>query len=127
MLRIGSVTQVQDDALSVSFSEIEQIDSVPLLAFNGLQLSPKVGDFVLIFSPEGNLSNSVALGVMSLATKSTAHDVLLTSENQTLGQALQSLKNAIEEIRGPGFFTSASGPVSVQQPAPKPIDLKGFS
>src|SRR5690348_10817825 len=91
ILRIGIVAKAKDSLIDVEFSSRERVTDVPFLSMNGLQRGPVSGDNVLVFSPEGQLSHSVAIAVVAMADKQDGKNVRLTSGEQTLGQVLKNL------------------------------------
>jgi hypothetical protein len=105
ILRIGKVSSIENSNLSVDLSELESIKNAPFLAINGLQISPKVGDFVLVYSPEGRLEHSIALAVVSMGKAGNEHEVKLSAKDKTLGEILKEVALAIDRITSPNFFS----------------------
>jgi hypothetical protein len=122
ILRIGKVSDLNHSELNIQFSELEEVKKVPFLSINGLQISPKVGDFVLVYSPEGRFEYAVALAVVSMAQSQNEHEVTLSAKDKTLGNVLKDISDAIHQITSPGFFT-VTGTVATSGPGTYPVTL----
>jgi hypothetical protein len=122
ILRIGKVSEMIGSELNIKFSELEEIKKVSFLSINGLQISPRVGDFVLVYSPEGRIEYAVALAVVSMAKSQNEHDVTLSAKDKTLGNVLKDIADAISQITSPGFF-AVTGTVVTSGPGTYPVTI----